>query len=677
MEKETLIDKTEKSSRNTCCRQAQSKVESGLGKIAIVGNPNVGKSVMFNNLTGIYVTVSNYPGTTVDVSRGKGTVGGVDFEIIDTPGMYSLLPITEEEQVARAILLQEQPQVVMHMIDAKNIERMLPFTLQLIEAGLPVVLVLNMMDEAERVGCKINIERLEKELGIPVAGTVSTTGEGVDRLTARLAEYVDAEPGPAQTQAGATFPFENALEQITGLLDAEYSLSRRAIGLLLLQQDREIEAIVAKKSPDTWEQIKQICSDTQGKHAHPLEYVIGMQRQHAVGEILQKVTEPVKPGKATLREFLSRLTMNPITGIPILVVVLYFGLYKFVGGFGAGTLVDFLESVVFKGYINPFLTRVFSALIPWAVVRDLFVGEYGMLTLGVRYAVAIILPIVTVFFIVFSVIEDSGYLPRLAMLIDRIFKKIGLSGRAVIPMVLGFGCATMATMVTRTLPTKRERVISTMLLSLAVPCSAQLGVIFALLQGRMLGFSIWAGVVAAVFLFIGFLTAQIMPGDKPSFYMEVPPLRLPKLSNVIVKTYTRVQWYLKEILPLFILASLLIWLGQVTGLFGICIKLLKTPVNLIGLPDDAANVFLLGFFRRDYGAAGLYDLNRTGVLTGVQLVVACVALTLFLPCVAQLLMNIKQRGIKTGIGISVFVLFFSFAIAFLLNLVLVGLGVTL
>jgi ferrous iron transport protein B len=263
------------------------------------------------------------------------------------------------------------------------------------------------------------------------------------------------------------------------------------------------------------------------------------------------------------------------------------------------------------------------------------------------------------------------------MLIDRIFKKIGLSGRAVIPMVLGFGCDTMATMVTRTLPTKRERIIATMLLALAVPCSAQLGVIIALLEGRKLAMFMWAGIISLVFLFIGYLTAKILPGKKPTFYMEVPPLRLPKLSNVFVKTYTRVRWYLKEILPLFILASVLIWIGQITRLFDLVIDFLKVPVRLIGLPAEAAHIFLLGFFRRDYGAAGLYDLNKTGILSGVQLVVACVTLTLFLPCIAQLLMNVKERGLKTGAGISVFVLVFSFAVAFVVNYLLVITGVVL
>ena len=304
-------------------------------------------------------------------------------------------------------------------------------------------------------------------------------------------------------------------------------------------------------------------------------------------------------------------------------------------------------------------------------------GEYGVITLGFRYAVALILPIVTFFFIIFSVIEDTGYLPRLAMLIDRVFKKIGLSGRAVIPMVLGLGCDTMATMVTRTLPTKRERIISTMLLALAVPCSAQIGVIIALLEGKQLALLVWAGVITLVFLFIGYLAALILPGARPTFYMEVPPLRFPKISNVLVKTYTRVTWYFKEVLPLFVLASVFIWLGQITKLFDVAIATLRKPVSLVGLPPEAAKIFLFGFFRRDYGAAGLYDLNKDGLLTGVQLTVACVALTLFLPCIAQFLMNVKERGMKTGVGISLFILFFSFAVAYVLNFILVRSGIVL
>ncbi len=235
----------------------------------------------------------------------------------------------------------------------------------------------------------------------------------------------------------------------------------------------------------------------------------------------------------------------------------------------------------------------------------------------------------------------------------------------------------MATMVTRILPTKRERIIATLLLALAVPCSAQLGVIMALLQHNPKALLIWAGAILFIFLLVGYLTSKILPGERPSFYMEIPPLRMPSLSNVIVKTYVRVKWYFKEIIPIFILAGVIIWFGRLIGLFDLLINMLKKPLELIGLPPEAGKAFLFGFFRRDYGAAGLYDLNLHGKLDGIQLVVSCVALTLFLPCIAQFLMNIKERGWKTGLGISIFILVFSFSVAYILNIILRSLGIVL
>jgi len=645
-------------------------------KIAIVGSPNVGKSVLFNNLTGRYVMVSNYPGTTVEVVRGKAKVKGVEYELIDTPGMYSLFPITEDERVARSILLDEEPGLIIHVVDAKNMERMLHFTIQLIEACFSTVLVLNMLDEAEKEGVEIDIELLEEELGIPVVGTVSTTGRGIDRLKETIDRCIRERRAVPEYRVQYSAGIEKGLAQIENLLDKSWPISRRSLALLLLKEDRQIREAVREKAGEVIGKIEEIIEKSKSHYINPIEYEVAIGRRKEAGRIANK-TMKFEEDRIRFNERLSRLTMNPITGLPILFFVLYWGLYKFVGGFGAGTVVDFLEGTVFEKYINPFVVNIFSRIIPWEIIQELFAGEYGVITLGVRYAVALILPIVTFFFIVFSVIEDTGYLPRLAMLIDRTFKKIGLSGRAVIPIVLGFGCDTMATMVTRTLATRRERLISTMLLALAVPCSAQLGVILALLEGRPAAVLIWAGVVALIFLFVGYLTAKILPGERPIFYMEVPPLRLPKLSNVLIKTYVRVKWYFKEILPLFLLASVLIWLGQLTGLFDLLVGLLRKPVELVGLPPDAAKIFLLGFFRRDYGAAGLYDLNKEGILSGVQLVVACVALTLFLPCIAQLLMNVKERGIKTGLGISVFVLFLSFTVAFVLNLVLTRLGAVL
>jgi len=469
---------------------------------------------------------------------------------------------------------------------------------------------------------------------------------------------------------------ESALSRISKLLKGHYGVSRRTVGLLLLQGDTEVRQQVKKQESPDYTSIQKIVAETKAHYNQPLSYIIALRRQQEAKRVQSTaVTARQKPATG-YTEGLSRAMMHPIVGSLILLAVLYFGLYQFVGVFGAGFLVDLIEGTIFGEWVNPWVTSLVTSFIPFKVLQDLFVGEYGIITLGLSYAIAIIFPIVTTFFIVFSIIEDSGYLPRLAMLIDRVFKAIGLSGRAVIPMVLGFGCDTMATIVTRTQETRRERVITTLLLALAIPCSAQLGVIFAILSGNWLALAIWVGVVVLVFLLVGYLAARVIPGQRASFYMEVPPLRLPKLSNVLVKTYTRLQWYFVEVLPLFILVSVLLWAGKLTGLFDIVIRGLEPLVALIGLPLETAVVFLYGFFRRDFGAAGLYDLHSSGVLAGVPLVVTAVILTLFIPCVAQFMVMLKERGIKTALAITLFIFPFAFFVGFVLNLTLTTLGVS-
>lgn len=468
---------------------------------------------------------------------------------------------------------------------------------------------------------------------------------------------------------------ENAINEITVNLEGEYILSKRAIALLLLQGDSDMLDRVKSEEVNNFNKISNMISETKKNYDKPLNYVISVNRQKKVGDILNRHITMNGKKSSNMSDVLSRITMNPLTGIPLLLLVLYFGLYKFVGEFGAGTVVDFLEAHVFEKYINPWVNGIVTDYIPWIWLQELIGRDYGIVTLGLRYAVAIILPIVGTFFIAFSIIEDSGYLPRLAMMVDKVFKKIGLNGRAVIPMTLGFGCDTMATMVSRTLETKRERVIATFLLSLAIPCSAQLGVIIGLLSGNTLSIAVWVVFITLVFLLIGFLASKIMPGSKPSFYMEVPPLRMPRFTNVLVKTYTRLQWYFIEILPLFILASILIWIGNITGLFNILLNLMKPLVNLIGLPDEAAEAFLFGFFRRDYGAAGLYDLQKAGILSPRQLAVAASTLTLFVPCIAQFAMTVKERGIKAAAAMAGFIFPFSFLAGYVLNRILGIFGV--
>lgn len=470
---------------------------------------------------------------------------------------------------------------------------------------------------------------------------------------------------------------EVALRRIESWLKSDYGISKRAVGLFLLQGDAEIERRVKKQEVSDFTLIQGIVAEAKANYNQPLSYVIARRRQQEVKRILSTtVTMKEKKGKG-FAESLSRAMMNPLTGIPLLLLVLYFCLYQFVGVLGAGTLVNLIEGKIFGEWLNPWVSKLVVDFIPFKILQDLFVGDYGIITLGFTYAFALIMPIVTTFFIAFSLIEDSGYLPRLAMLVDRVFKAIGLSGRAVIPMVLGFGCDTMATIVTRTQETKRERVLTTLLLALAIPCSAQLGVIFAILSGNGRALLVWAGVVGLVLILVGYLAAKIIPGKKASFYMEVPPLRLPKLSNVLIKTYSRLQWYFTEVLPVFILASFLLWLGDLTGLLRLVTGWFEPLVRFIGLPPETAFAFLYGFFRRDFGAAGLYDLHSSGVLVGVPLVVAAVTLTLFVPCIAQFSVMAKERGLKTALAIAAFIFPFAFLAGFILNFVLTNLGVSL
>ncbi len=669
--------------KKSCC-SVETDTPGDLERIILVGNPNVGKSVIFNHFSDSYAVVSNYPGTTVAISKGKTKIGEKEFEIIDTPGMYSLQPITDEERVSQNYLFDNKAYVYLHVIDAKNLQRMLPLTLQLIEAQVPLILVLNMMDEAQHRGVSINASRLEKMLGIPVICTTSINGEGLDKLEDAIAGY-SFQPGAGNVRYSKGI--EYAIDSISSLLKSEYSISKRSVAQMLLLNDKLAYEKVKQNNEDT-EVIRRIVEGTEKEYSDPLNYTITVERQNYVNEIVdpvmktdrivyQKGIETSKENKNSLGQRIDKLLIQPLTGIPILLIILYFGLYKFVGGFAAGTVVDYLEGTLFGEQINPWVIENFNAVVPFPIIQDLFVGEYGIFTQAVTYAIALIMPLVGAFFIVFSIIEDTGYLPRLAMLIDRVFKKIGMSGRAVIPMVLGFGCATMATMVTRTLETRREKLIASMLLALAIPCSAQLGVILGVLSFSGTALAIWAIVIAIELVTIGYISSKLMPGEKPSFFIEMPPLRLPKLSNVLVKTYSRMQWYFLEVLPLFVLASVLIWLGRLTGLFDIAVRLLGYPSQWIGLPAEAGLMFFYGFFRRDFGAAGLFDMYNAGMLTEVNLVVAAITLTLFMPCIAQFLVTVKERGIKTAFAMATFIFPGAFAVGFIVNYLLTNFGVVL
>ena len=451
-----------------------------------------------------------------------------------------------------------------------------------------------------------------------------------------------------------------------------YTLSHRSLALLILQRDPQVWETI-KTSPYREEYDLAIRS-AQVSLDVPISRAIAITRQEKAGNIEKEVLTESASETSDLAEKLHQITVNPITGFPLLLIILYFGVYKFVGEFGAGTLVDLIEGG-FETYINPRVDAFVAAVIPLEIFQDLLANDYGIITLGVRYAIAIVLPVVGTYFLMFSLLEDSGYLPRLSLMLDQLFKIIGLSGRAVIPMVLGLGCDTMATVVTRTLETRRERMITIFLLALAVPCAAQWGVILGLLSMKPTALLIWGGFILSVFLIVGALTSRIIPGNRSEFYMEVPPLRIPKLQNILLKTYLRMKGYFWEIVPLFIWVSVFIWIGHLTGVFSWLVGLLEPITLALGLPREVAPIFLYGFFRRDYGAAGLFDLTQTGILTGNQLVVTAIVLTLFLPCVAQFQVMVKEQGLKITLIMVALIIPFAFTMGYGANFLLDLVGV--
>jgi ferrous iron transport protein B len=550
-------------------------------RLVLVGNPNVGKSVIFGRLTGRYATVSNYPGTTVGITQGRALVGAEVCDITDSPGINALEGIlSEDEHVTRRLLAQGEADVVVQVADARNLRRALMLTAQIAAFRLPMVLVLNMVDEARRRGVDVDAARLAAELQIPVIETVATEGRGLSDLKEAIAE---ASP--------AMVPFEGT------------------------------------RDPATW--------------AHLASQRFRRLRPSSVGRF---------------QEYLSQAVRRPLTGLPILALVLYV-VYLFVGVFGAQTLVNLIEHGLFQQYINPAAIALADRFLPWGILRDALVGPYGLVTMGLTYSIAIVLPVVATFFLIFGWLEDSGYIPRLAIFSDRTFRAMGLNGKAVLPMVLGLGCDTMATMTTRILGSPKERLIAVLLLALGVPCSAQLATIMGILGSISVAalLTLFGVVVAQMFL-VGFLAARVLPGDRSDFILELPPMRLPVMRNLITKTLLRIRWYLWEAVPLFLIGTALLFVLDRTGGLALLVAAGRPVVTgLLGLPAEAAQVFVMGFLRRDYGAAGLFQLAHAGRLTGAQSVVALTVMTLFVPCVANLLMIIREQGTKVGLAILAFV----------------------
>jgi ferrous iron transport protein B len=586
-----------------CHAPATPAIREGVRTIVLAGNPNVGKSVVFNALTGTYVDVSNFPGTTVELTRGS--MG--DADVVDTPGVYGVSSFNDEERVARDVILEAD--TVVNVVDAVHLERDLFLTLQLVDMGKPMVVALNMIDEARANGVEIDTDLLSDLLGVPVIETVAVRNQGMSELKDALDK---ARTGHSDPELDA------------GLVQMASRVGCRSEALLVLEAD---ETVAGRHGIQP--------AETASRDA------IYLRRRDRVNDIVGHVVRHTTEG-ANLSTRISAAMMNPLTGIPMLLVLLW-GMYKVLGEWVAGGIVDGLEEVFFEPIFMPFVEGLIGAVFAeGSALFTILAGEFGMLTMAPMYLFGVILPLVTGFYLLLALLEDSGYLPRIAALADRSLSSMGLNGRAVIPLILGLGCVTMGTLTTRILGSKRERFIATALMAIAVPCSAQIAVIAALMAGVGPAYAAaYFGALLVIFIGVGTVLGRLVPGSSTDLLIDLPSLRVPRLDNVLRKSFMKIYHFMKEVTVFFLLGALAISVLEITGaLTAIQAFAVPLTVGWLGLPAEAATAFVMGFVRRDFGAAGFFTMS----LTAAQLLVAMVTITLFIPCIASVMVIWKERG---------------------------------
>lgn len=567
-------------------------------KIVLMGNPNVGKSVVFSRLTGAKVISSNYPGTTVDFSKGRMKLDNEQVEIIDAPGTYSLESANKAEKVAVKML--ENADVVIDVVDATNLERNLYLALELLERDKPVIIALNLWDEAKHIGINIDEKKLEELLGVPVVPTVALTGEGIKTLVSKIKE-----------------------------------------------------AKSPKKIKPTIEEGRWV----------------------EIGSIIKKV-ETVEHRHHSLRDRVNDLTIRPLTGIPIAagIIFLSFWIVRIVGEY-----LSFLITEVFERGYKPLLLGLgewlgdgvaYNILISQEYGEIVFTESLGILSTGIYIPLGVVLPYIIAFYFMLSLLEDSGYLPRLATLVDNIFHKLGMHGYGIIPLFLGLGCNVPGALATRSLETKKQRFIAATLLAIAVPCMAQMAMIFGILGKYGLYYIVLVFLTLGIlYITIGIILNKVMKGTSPEIFLEIPPYRRPSLRTTGKKTWMRIKWFLKDAIPFMIFGVAVINILYTVGLLQWLANSLQPLMEgLFGLPGETSIAMITGFLRKDLAVGMLISLD----LNALQLVIAATMLTVYFPCVAAFMVLVKELGVKDMLKSAAIMICTAINIGIILRLILIG-----
>jgi ferrous iron transport protein B len=542
-------------------------------RILLMGNPNVGKSVLFSRLTGVQAIVSNYPGTTISYTRGNMKLAEELAEVIDVPGTYTLEPTSEAEEIALRLL--DSGDIVINVVNAINLERNLYLTLQLLERGVPMVVALNLWDDTKHRGIDIDLEKLEERLGVPVIPTVAVTGQGVKEL---------------------------------------------------------VENIPRATSP----QLPPTTRD---------------QRWAAIGQIIEQV-QHIRHRHHTWRERLSDASVKPLSGgfIALGILAASFFIIRLIGE----GLINYVLNPLFDTLWAPVISRLSQLMGSTGFLHDIVIGKlidgevdfvqsFGLLTSGLYVPFGMVLPYIVSFYFVLGILEDTGYLPRLAVLMDTIMHRLGLHGYAIIPTLLGLGCNVPAILATRILESKRERFIAATLISIAVPCAALQAMIFGLVGERGIGYvAIVYGTLFIVWIILGFILNRTVKGFSPELLIEIPPYRLPPWRTVLQKLWFRTYGFLAEAIPIILGAILVINVLYILGVFD-AIANFTAPVvtGLLGLPKEAVTALVIGFLRKDVALGMLAPL----ALTSGQLVVGSVVLAMLFPCIATFVVMFRELGV--------------------------------
>ena len=630
-------------------------------RFALVGNPNCGKTTLFNEITGSTQYVGNWPGVTIEKKEGKARKMEQDIRIVDLPGIYSLSPYSMEEIVARDYLLDEKPDVIVNIVDATNIERNLYLTTQVMELGIPVVVALNMMDAIEARGDVIDIDRLQKALGIPVIATSANKGRGIRELMQKALEIAQI----AKKSETAIFTYDEAIEKALDQVQAQCSkaitklnYNGRWVALKLLEGDEKAKEKM--NLPGTlYEKIKPIQEKLETDYDNDVETIIADNRYRVIADMVKKtVKKKSANGELTLSDKIDKVVTNKILAIPLFLAIM-FGLFQLTFGAIGSFTVDFVDVFInetLAGQLSKWLTNAGAADWVHSLVIEGIIGGMG--------SMLVFVPQIMILFFFLSILEDSGYMARAAFVMDRLLRKLGLTGKSFIPMLMGFGCSVPAVMSARTLENEKDRRL-TIILTPFMSCGARLPVyavfaaaFFAQNQGLVI-FSIYIlGIVVAILSGI-LLKKTLLKGEAAPFVMELPPYRLPTFKGLLIHMWDRGKGFIKKAGTIIFSAAVLIWLFQTfnfsfqmvedpsESIMGVIGKIMAPLFAPLGFGDWRSSVALLtGFVAKEVVVSTMGILHGIGEDT-TQLIAslqaaftplrayAFMAFTLlYLPCVA-------------------------------------------